>query len=238
VADVTGKNLIYTKLRRSIVTGRRKPGERLNLQALAESFGCSITPVRDALQMLHQEGLATIKPRSGYFVTHLTLKEIYDLFDLREILELAAAERVAGRITDAQLEELENIHAGYTDEDEASLERYADENRRLHCLIAKASGNDELAKAIGRIHDQLARFMVASHADQSMMAFKHQDLIRALRTRDAAAVREAMYKDLNDAREKTLQRVIETGGAFWQLRTHSRQTEQNGSSEKIIIPNA
>jgi DNA-binding GntR family transcriptional regulator len=226
VADVTEKKLIYTKLRRTIVTGRSKPGERLNPRDLAKSFGCSVMPVRDAFQMLHQEGLVTIKPRSGYFVTHLTLKEIYDLFDLREILEMAAAEKAAGRITDAQLEELENIHAGYTGEDEASLERYADENRRLHCLIAEASGNKELAKAIGRIHDQLARFMVASHADQSMMAFGHQNLINALRTRDTAAVREAMYKDLNDAREKTLQRVIEEGGAFWQLRTHSQQTVQ------------
>ncbi len=221
MADITGKNQIYTELRCSIITGRSKPGERLNLQALAENYGCSITPVRDALQMLHQEGLATIKPRSGYFVTHLTLKELNDLFDLREILELAASERAASRITDVQLDELENIHAGYTGDDVTSLERYADENRRLHCLIAEASGNDELAKAVGRMHDQLARFMVASHADQSMMAFRHQNLISALRTRDAAMVREAIYKDINDVREATLQRVIEEESAFWQLRIHS-----------------
>lgn len=226
MADVPGKHYIYSELRRSIVTGCRKPGERLNLRALAKNFGCSIMPVRDALQMLNQERLITTKPRSGYFVTQLTLKEINDLFDLREILELAAIERAASRITDAQLEELENIHAGYTGEDETSLERYADENQRLHCLIAEASGNKELVKAVGRIHDQLARFMVASHADQSMMAFGHQNLIKALRTRDEVVVQEAMYKDLNDAREKTLQRVIEEGGAFWQLRTHSQQTVQ------------
>ena len=219
MADVTVKNLIYTDLRRSIVSGRSRPGERLNLHVLAKGFGCSITPVRDALQLLHQEGLVTIKPRSGYFVTHLTLKELYDLLDLREILEVAAVERAAARITDAQLEELEHIHAGYTGEDWASVERYADENRRLHLLIAEASGNQELVKMVGQVHDQLTRFMTASHANQIMMSFSHQNLLKALRSRDVTTARQAMSTDLSEVREKTLQRVIEAEGASWRVGT-------------------
>ena len=73
--DNTSKSLIYRELRRSISVGHRKPGSRLDQEALAESYGTSVTPVRDALQMLSQEGLVTIKPRSGYFVTHVTLKQ-------------------------------------------------------------------------------------------------------------------------------------------------------------------
>ncbi len=78
---------------------------------LKARFGTSVTPVRDALQMLNQEGLITIKPRSGYFVTQTTLKELRDMLELREILEVAAVERAAETITVAQLDALKKIHA-------------------------------------------------------------------------------------------------------------------------------
>ena len=97
-ASVTSKSRIYRELRRSIIVERRQPGERLDPEALAASYGTSVTPVRDALQMLSQEGLVTIKPRSGYFVTHLTLKQLRDLLEMREILEVAAVERAAVRL--------------------------------------------------------------------------------------------------------------------------------------------
>jgi hypothetical protein len=59
----------FTPLRSEIILGHRKPGERLAIDDLKARFGTSVTPVRDALQMLNQEGLITIKPRSGYFIT-------------------------------------------------------------------------------------------------------------------------------------------------------------------------
>jgi DNA-binding GntR family transcriptional regulator len=164
----TSKNLIYKDLRRSIGMGHRKPGERLDLDELANGYGTSITPVRDALQMLNQEGLVAIKPRSGYFVTHVTLKQLRDMLELREILELASIERATGRITDEQLEQLEHVHAGYTGEDDESYDRYMDENRRFHCLIAEASGNHELAEALGRLHDRLIRFMVLCRVGEAL----------------------------------------------------------------------
>jgi len=95
----TSKLKIYKELRRSIIVGRRNPGERLSVEDLAARYGTSVTPVRDALQMLSQEGLVTIKPRSGYFVTRITLKQLRDLLELRGILEVAAVERAAARIT-------------------------------------------------------------------------------------------------------------------------------------------
>ena len=87
-AKDTSRDLIYSELRRAIVVGRCLPGDRLELEALAQRYGTSVTPVRDALQMLAQEGLVTIKPRSGYFVTRITLKQLQDMLELRKILEL------------------------------------------------------------------------------------------------------------------------------------------------------
>ena len=222
----SARDQVYAQLRRAIVMSHYRPGERLNLHVLAEGCGVSVTPVREALQMLDQEGLVSTKPRSGHFVTHLTLKELLDWLDLREILELGAIERAATRITDEQLQELEQAHAGYSGDDEESVERYINENRRLHCLIAEASGNRQLAEMLGHVHDRLARFMVVSHAGQSMLEFKHERLIEALRARDPAMARKAILDELSEMREVTLERVIREEGAFWHLGTQSQQTDQ------------
>ncbi len=220
--DVTSRNLIYTELRRAIIMGHRASGERLDLEALSKSFGTSVTPVRDALQMLSQEGLITIKPRSGYFVTHVTLKQLRDMLELREILEVAAAERAAARITEQQLEALSLIHTGYTGEDDESYDRYMEENRHFHYLIAQASGNQELAETLGRLHDRLVRFMVMGRFGHELED-RHTRLIEALRSGDATAARQAMLEEVNETRETILEGVIQEDGAFWRLGSHSSE---------------
>jgi len=212
----TSKDLIYQEIRRSIVMGHRQPGERLDLDALSEVYGTSITPIRDALQMLGHEGLITIKPRSGYYVTHVTLKQLHDLLELREILEVAAVERATPRISDEQLAQLEHVHAGYTGDDDEAYDRYTDENRRFHCLVAEASGNEELAEALGRLHDRLARFMVMRRAGQTMER-THALIIQSMRARDVAAARQAMLDEISETRRRVLDQVIQEEGAFWQL---------------------
>jgi len=212
----TSKNRIYTDLRRSIILGYRRPGEKLDIEALAESFGTSVTPARDALQMLNQEGLVMIKPRSGYFVTRITLKQLHDMLELREILEVAAIERAALRITDEHIYELENVHAGYTGEDDASRDRYASENRRFHYLIAQASGNQELADQLGHLHDRLARFLVLGVTHETSDQ-RHSRVTQALRTRDPAVARQAILNELKETREATLKRVIQEEGGYWHL---------------------
>jgi len=212
----TSKSLIYKELRRSIGVEHRKPGERLDLEKLAQSYGTSITPVRDALQMLSQEGLVTIKPRSGYFVTHVTLKHLRDMLELREILEIASIERAAIRITNEQLKQLEHVHAGYTNKEDESYIRYMDENRTFHYLIAEASGNHELAETLGRLHDRLLRFMILCRGGQTL-EFRHSLVIKALYTRDAAAARQAMLAEVNETHKTILECVIEEEGSYWRL---------------------
>jgi DNA-binding GntR family transcriptional regulator len=221
----TSKNVIYRSLRRSIIMGYRRPGERLSLKSLSESFGTSVTPVRDALQMLSQEGLVTIKPRSGYFVTRITLKQLRDLLELREILEVAAVERATSRVTEEQLEQLDHVHAGYAGDDDESYDRYTDENRRFHYLVAEASGNHELAEALGHVHARLARFMVLRRAGQ-MMEHTHARIVEAMRASSVDEARQAMLYEIDETRDKVLDRVIREEGAFWQLGARIDESEQ------------
>jgi GntR family transcriptional regulator, rspAB operon transcriptional repressor len=214
--DSTSKTRIYRQARRSIIMGHLKPGERLDIDLLARQFETSVTPVRDALQMLSQEGLVTIRPRSGYFVARMTLKQLRDMLDLRKILEMAAIERAALRATPEQVAELRVVHAGYTGDDDESYDRYTDENRRFHYLTALGSGNLELAEMIGHLHDRLARFMVLRHAGKSQEV-THSRIASALETHDVESARQAMLDDIDTSRDAILDGVLDEVSASWHV---------------------
>ena len=212
----TSKTKIYDALRREIITGHRRPGERLAVEALAERFSTSVTPVRDALQMLSQEALVTIKPRSGYFVTRITLKALRDMLDLREVLEVAATERAAARITEAEIAALKAVHLGYSGDDGESYARYTDENRRFHYLLARASGNRELSVAVGQIHDRLARFMVIRKGGEILQA-AHGQVIERLAEHDVAGARKAIQAEIQASSAAIIKRVMQEDSENWEL---------------------
>ena len=212
----TRKNRIYADLRRSVIMGHCLPGEKLDIRELARRYGTSITPVREALQMLHQEGLVTIKPHVGYLVTQVTLKQLRDLMELREILELAAVERAASRITGQQIQELEQVYRGYTGDDDESYSRYTAENRTFHCALAQAAGNQELTEMLGHLHDRLARFMVLRRAGATMH-LSHGRIIDALRAHKVEEAAQAMRDELTETRAIVLERVIQEQGDTWAL---------------------
>ena len=214
--DQTSKLKIYKELRRAIIMGHSRPGERLEVEEIAHRYNTSVTPVRDALQMLNQEGLVAIRPRSGYFITSLTLKQLRDMLEMRKILEVAAVERAVQRATPEQLQQLRTVHAGYTGDDEESYDRYTDENSRFHRLLAEASGNLKLAESVGHLMDRLARFMVLRHAGKSLEA-THLRIVDALAAHDAEAARRALLEDIDTARDAILDEVIEGESDAWNL---------------------
>jgi len=216
VIEGTSKSLIYKKMRRSIIMGQRESAERLNIEEIANEYNTSVTPVRDALQMLSHEGLVIIKPRSGYFVATITLKQLRDLLDVRRILELSGVERAALRISPEQIVELQNVHAGYTGDDDESYDRYTDENRNFHYLLAKASGNNELADLVGKLHDQLARFMVMRRAGKTMEN-THKRIVDAVIVHDAESARQALLDDIDRAHEAILDNIMEEDSESWHL---------------------
>jgi DNA-binding GntR family transcriptional regulator len=214
--DQTSKLKIYKELRRAIIMGHSRPGQRLEVEEVAHRYSTSVTPVRDALQMLNQEGLVVIRPRSGYFITSLTLKQLRDMLELRKILEVAGVERAAQRVTPEQIQQLRAVHSGYTGDDDESYERYTDENSRFHRLLAEASGNLKLAESVGHLMDRLARFMVLRHAGQTLEQ-RHMRVVDALAAHDAEAARRALLDDIDNARDAILDEVIEGEADTWHV---------------------
>ncbi|RLB93123.1 MAG: hypothetical protein DRH26_04655 [Deltaproteobacteria bacterium] len=210
------KHTIYQRIRADIITGQKKPGERLSIDHLKNEFGTSVTPVRDALQMLSQEDLVTIKPRSGYYITLVSLKELTDMLDLRQILELAAVERAAEKISDEQIVHLEKVHAGFTTDEDANYFRYSEENTNFHFLVAEASGNHELARQIGHLHDRLARFMIIIRSGK-IMGNVHGRLIERLKAHDPVGAKKTLQKELDELRTGIMDKIMQEEASSWHL---------------------
>jgi DNA-binding GntR family transcriptional regulator len=184
------KEEVYEAVRRDIMDGTFPPGDLLKERELAEKYGVSKTPVREALSLLEQDELVKVIPRAGYMVTQLTLRDLQEVRRLRVTLEAMAARLAVKRITEKELEELEGL-TSTSDPEEARLF-----NRQFHSVVARASGNTRLAKMIEQLLDDTDRWAALEIAGltPALLLVGHHAEFEALRTRDPDIAEEAMRK--------------------------------------------
>src|SRR3990170_3797681 len=95
----------------SVVTGRLKPGERVPEQEIAESFGISRTPIREAFRQLESEGFLTVTPRKGAVVSPITDKDVSEFYAIKSLLEGYAAKTACEKLTDKEIKRLEGLNS-------------------------------------------------------------------------------------------------------------------------------
>ncbi len=185
---------VAEQLRQRIFQRALEPGSWIDELKIAEEFGISRTPLREALKVLAAEGLVTMKPRRGAYVTEVSETDLKDVYHLLSLLESDAAGVVATLATPAQLAELQALH----DELEAAVddaEHFFAVNERFHMALLTVANNrwrnqvvDDLRKVMklnrhqslfktGRIHDSLQ---------------EHRNILQALHQRDSEGARRAM----------------------------------------------
>ena len=148
---------VVAEMRRRIISGELQSGVNLSEIALAESFGVSRTPVREALKQLETEGLVEIRPRVGTFVTTPSRREIVELFEMKELLEGAAARLLANRGPVPELELLEkNVAAADEAVAHDDRHRYAELVEEFHNLIVRGAENAKLLAHYNTLMNQLA----------------------------------------------------------------------------------
>ena len=203
VAGESIKAQVYRRLKLDLLAGRLRPGEYLQEKDVANSFGVSKTPIREALAELVRDGFVQLIPRKGYWVAPIDPIEIRGNIELRMILECAAAELAAQRITEEQLNNLEGLilpqsndgHALATQEE---IEEFGRTNILFHQQVASASGNKALTKMVTKVLEDLTRaiYFYYSFPTIGETAIDHIDLIEALRQRDAPLAREIVKRHL------------------------------------------
>ncbi|HNR46965.1 MAG TPA: GntR family transcriptional regulator [Anaerolineaceae bacterium] len=203
---------VYEAIKKDIISCALGPGQQIAQQQLAERYGAGITPVREALQKLTREGLVLTIPRFGYLVTTITISDVAEIFELRAILESAAARLAAARASDEQVEQLAGL-AGYTYvyKDRDSYSDFLTHNRAFHIALAKASGNKRLIEAISHLMDELTRmFHLGLDLKDSAaeMRQEHQELVEVLHQRNPEEAEKIVLAQINRSRQRIYEALL------------------------------
>ena len=149
ITHATIKDKVSDSLRKAILDGNLKPGQPLIQDQIAKELNVSRMPVREALRALEIEGLVTVLPFKGTFVTKYSAEDIREIYQIRMLLEGFAAEQAVRKMTPERTAEFERIMEGMKRRLAALDQKgYAEYDRAFHRLIAESSGNRRLAKLI------------------------------------------------------------------------------------------
>lgn len=190
---ITAKSLrdeIVEALQRSIMLGLTRPGELLIERALAEQFGVSSIPVREALQELEGRGLVTKRPNRSCCVIELSPDELHQIFELRALLEPQVIRWAGERMSQAEADSLLPLLEALRQAAEANdFAQFFYHDLRLHCRIWELSGNRWAAQALERAVLPLFAFgLMRTHRAEELNlpqeVAKHEQMIKALRNRN------------------------------------------------------
>ncbi len=177
---------------------------------LAKRYRSSRTPVREAAVRLQQEQLLRIVPNRGYFVRHITINELNELYEYRAALEGACAELAARKGADAavltHLRELGQIH--FEKDDRASYEQFIAADTALHLGLAQLTRNKLLLQAVRDVRCQMERIMYAAidiHYYGESPANEHAAILQAIEDRDPERARQLMQEHIFISKDKVLQ---------------------------------
>jgi DNA-binding GntR family transcriptional regulator len=168
-------------LEEAILEGELKPGERLRAEALAQRFGTSRTPIREALVQLEGQGLVELEPNRGAVVRTFDRDDVRDLYEVRALLEPAAAARAAQRISADDLDRLQALCA------DASVDEQIVNNETFHRIIVEAAGSPRLEVAMRAASGIPRAFRSLFWHDDRQRAESllcHRRLVSALRAGD------------------------------------------------------
>ena len=199
-SDTPLSEQIYAHLRDVIVTGRLAPGIGLHEPSLAQQFGTSRTPVREALLRLRDDGLIDIRRQSGTFIAAIDANRVEEGMMVREALEPRLAAMAATRMTDRVLADLvfetDQMAKAVGQGDSRS---FIDADDRFHRILVDTSGFLHVAAIIQRVNAQLdrIRYLSASEPIRSQLALdEHRAMIECLRAGDADGTAEMMQRHL------------------------------------------
>jgi len=197
------RELVYLELKHKILTGEITARTRLMEIDLAEKMNVSRTPIREAIRELANDGLVTIEPRRGAYVSDISIKNMIDVFEVREDLEGLASYLAAKRINEEEKLALGKLTRLY----ELAVEKkntaeMVEYDEKFHNFIVKCSRNDTLIEMVNHIQELSLRFRYLYYGDYSLfekMPKEHKEIMESIVNGDAERARrvaDAHVKEL------------------------------------------
>lgn len=196
------RDVVFNTLREAILKGELKPGERLMELQLAAKLGVSRTPIREAIRMLEQEGLAVTIPRKGAEVAKMTEKDMEDVLQIREALDELAAKIACEQISEEQLEELvATMHEFEESTKTDNVKKIAEADVKFHDIIYQSTGNPKLVNMVNNLREQMYRYRVEylkrEEAHPQLIA-EHAAIIEYISKGEKKAATDVMCKHIDN----------------------------------------
>jgi DNA-binding GntR family transcriptional regulator len=205
------KEKTYDILKEMILTGRLEPGRLHNEVKLAKELGVSRTPVREALSELRQEGIVDFVPNKGILIREITVKQVQEIFEIRQIIESYVTQAVASRLSAADLKKLDAIikkqeKLALRNDNQAFIET----DRKFHLLLAARLDNRRLGAILENLRDQIhfmGIYAIKKSGRMGQTLTEHIKILAALREGKAKKAQKAMLQHLKNT-EKTILELL------------------------------
>jgi DNA-binding GntR family transcriptional regulator len=193
---------VTNSIRELILSGRLEPGSRIGQEQLAEQFGTSRIPVREALKRLESEGLVSLVPNSGAWVAKLDLNECIEIYKIRERLEPLALSESVAQMTDGEIEELATLVERI--EKAADTEEFLRLDRQFHLASYRAANMQVLIGMVERFWNTTQQYRRAFTnligADSWVIHAEHRLMIDAMRRRDYEGAAHVLFEHIRRTR--------------------------------------
>jgi DNA-binding GntR family transcriptional regulator len=197
--------LTYRSIKGQLLDGTLREGMRLTEELLATQLGISKSPVREALNRLEAEGLVCIESRRGAYVREFSSKEVSDLYDFREVLEVhsIAAAKLTPTLLREMAESIERTKMFLAARDKS---KHVEEDLRFHGMIAEASGNPEFCRVFENVQQKslLCRYKTYD-LSANMSPIGHGNIYQALKRQDREGAQAAMQDHIRLVKGRLLQ---------------------------------
>ncbi|MGH3266303.1 MAG: GntR family transcriptional regulator [Trebonia sp.] len=207
MSDDTASRRIADALRAAILDGRYRPGERIRQEDLAARSGASRIPVREALRMLHAEGLVTLVANSGAWVTRLSLDECTELYRIRQRLEPLLLRASLPGLDDAVLRRMAEL-AAVMERAGGDVDAFLRADREFHLASYSAAAPGETSQIIGRMWNATQHYrreftrLAAAQAGLGMTHLEHRLLLDCLRRGDAGDAERVLVMHIRRTRKE------------------------------------
>lgn len=206
--DITLVERVRTKILEDIIQGAMEPGSVIQLASLADQYGVSRTPVREALSILERQGLVQAIAYKGYLVRTIEPGDVNDVFFMRRLLEGAGIERATTRISDATLTRMRELHPPMADRMTLAYDDYSHD---FHRTIVEAAGSPRLAAAFESVYNDVRRLQYAGIGTPrpDLIHHEHTEILDALDARDPERARKVMEDHIDQIRARALERWVQ-----------------------------
>jgi len=198
----------YTLILEAIDGGVYRPGDRLVESELADRFGVSRTPMREALKVLAAEGLVRLEPNRGAWVTVVTVEEVEEVFPVLGALEALSGELACAKITDAEIGHIRWLHdqmiQSYRDK---NLADYFKINQEIHRAILLAAKNQSLTNTCQALSARMQRARYAANLSEERWADavrEHEQIIQSLEARDGNQLSRILLQHMKNKQDSVL----------------------------------